>query len=224
MASSLLVDGSLTEFLRCLRSSPHILLPTVISSLRAALAVFPEHSPSTWQRLYIQERLCDCFYHGRGRTEGGERRAQLLREQEAFYGSLARNVLWTVTNVADDHLDAGNIQAGEEYYSVVLARAEHLTGFGRAKIRFAALEGLARAERMRFDQLRRSSPTLVDQGLVSLYLQNAYRYFNEALNEALIWFEPTSRRIARVKEQREYIGDLLESLCCHNPGPTFLPV
>ncbi|KAF7561380.1 hypothetical protein G7046_g2748 [Stylonectria norvegica] len=158
MASAVRTHDSLVEFLIALRSSSDaVLMQAIIPSVRAMLDVFGRQCPSTWHRLYIQERLCDCFYHGRERTEGSARRARLLREQEAYYGPFARNVLWTLANVADDHLDARNVDDAEEYYSTALARAEYLSGFGRAKVRFVALEGLARTERLRFDQLRRST-------------------------------------------------------------------
>ncbi|KAF4344387.1 hypothetical protein FBEOM_1781 [Fusarium beomiforme] len=204
MASSLRTSSSLVQFLQSLSLLPPALLQcTAISSLRAALAVFSEKSPCAWHRLYIEERLCDCLYHGRDRTEGGARRAHLWSEQESFYGPFARNVVWTVTNVADDRLDGGDLEGAEACYSTALARAEQLSGFSRAKLRFAALEGLGRIEQMRFET------THIGRDACILHLQKASRYVDEALNEALIWFEPTSRRIGRVREKQEYISNLL---------------
>ncbi|KAF9774865.1 hypothetical protein IL306_007109 [Fusarium sp. DS 682] len=205
MASTLRTPSSLVQFLQSLSALPPALLQcTAISSLRAALAIFSEKSPHTWHRLYIEERLCDCLYHGRDRTEGGVRRAHLWSEQESFYGLFARNVVWTVTNVADDRLDGGDLDGAEACYSTALARAEQLSGFGRAKLRYAALEGLGRIEQMRFETAHTNRDACI------LHLQKASRYVDEALNEALIWFEPTSRRVGRVTEKQEYLRNLLQ--------------
>lgn len=207
MASSLRTPSPLIQFLVSLSLLPPALLQcTAISSLRAALAVFSDKSPHTWHRLYIEERLCDCLYHGRDRIEGGYRRAQLLRNQESFYGPSARNVVWTVTNVADDHLDGGDLDGAQSYYRMALERAEQLSGFPRAKLRYAALEGLGRIEQMRFEITRHDRETCLR------HLQEASRYVDESLNEALIWFEPTSRRVSRVTEQQGYIRNILHCL------------
>ncbi|EMT66175.1 hypothetical protein FOC4_g10006565 [Fusarium odoratissimum] len=207
MASSLRTPSPLIQFLVSLTLLPPGLLQcTAISSLRAALAVFSDKSPHTWHRLYIEERLCDCLYHGRDRIEGGYRRAQLLRNQESFYGPFARNVVWTVTNVADDHLDGGDLDGAESYYRMALERAEQLSGFPRAKLRYAALEGLGRIEQIRFEITRNDRETCLR------HLQEASRYVDESLNEALIWFEPTSRRVGRVTEQQGYIRSILHRL------------
>ncbi len=215
MASSLRVPDSLAEFLLAIYSSQDV-LGTAILSLRAALAVFTEQLPSDWQRLYIQERLCDCLYHGKERIEGSGYRARLLLDQEAFYGPFARNVLWTLTNVADDQLVLGNVDGAEEHYTTALERAEHLAGFGRAKTRFAALEGLARIEQMRFEQMRQSPGDLV-QDVAGPHLQNAYRYIDEACGEALTWFDSSSRRVSRVREERGRIVNLLAHIGHETP-------
>lgn len=222
MASSLrTVSPSVTNFLLSLSSSPPAQLQTtIISSLRAALAIFSEQSPHTWHHLYLTERLCDCLYHGKDRTEGSARRAQLLREQETFYGPFARNVLWTVTNVADDNLDGGDLDCAERYYMMVLTRAEHLSGFPRAKLRYAALEGLGRTERMRFDHVRRSDLAHLDRNKCVLHLQRASLHVEQALKEAQTWFEPTGRRVGRVVEQQEYISNLLQSLRYRSSNPS----
>ncbi|EXL47382.1 hypothetical protein FOCG_11567 [Fusarium oxysporum f. sp. radicis-lycopersici 26381] len=207
MASSLRTPSPLIQFLVSLTLLPPGLLQcTAISSLRAALAVFSDKSPHTWHRLYIEERLCDCLYHGRDRIEGGYRRAQLLQNQESFYGPFARNVVWTVTNIADDHLDGGDLDGAESYYRMALERAEQLSGFPRAKLRYAALEGLGRIEQIRFEITRNDRETCLR------HLQEASRYVDESLNEALIWFEPTSRRVGRVTEQQGYIRNILHRL------------
>ncbi|KAG9251903.1 uncharacterized protein F5Z01DRAFT_682966 [Emericellopsis atlantica] len=214
MASILRLPESLTMFLGTLSlccSTPHTLLVAAVSSLRAALAVFSERSPTTWHRLYIQERLCDCLYHGRDRTEGPVRRAQLLRDQESFYVPCARNVLWTMTNVADDQLWTGSADGGRLHYSTTLARAERLGGFGRAKIRFAALEGLARVEQRRFEELSGRGGG-DDAHAVGECLHTMRRFLDEALGEALIWFEPTSRRTTRVKEKARQVRHLLAAM------------
>lgn len=212
MAMSLHASPPLVQFFLSLSSSPPALLQqTAVSSLRAALGIFSEQSPHSWHRLYIQERLCDCLYHGQDRTEGGARRAQLLTEQETFYGPLARNVLWTATNVADDFLDGSNLDGAEGCYMMVLMRAEHLSGFPRAKMRYAALEGLGRVHLARVDRLPYSNSANVSQDIYGLNLRKAYHYVEQALNEALTWFEQPSRRVARVREQEEYIRNLLQS-------------
>lgn len=215
MAASLRVSPPLVQFLHSLSgSAPALLQRIAIASLRAALDVFTEGSPSTWHGLYLQERLCDCLYHGRDRVEGSVRRERLLTEQEAFYGPFARNVLWTVTNVADDRLDGGDLDGAATYYTMALGRAEHQAGFARAKSRYAALEGLGRVELMRFNRLRGGGGgrAHADRDGCILHLRNAYRHVSGALNEAQVWFEPTSRRAVRASEQAVHIASLVESL------------
>lgn len=221
MARTLQAAPSLVQFLRALSSSPSALLQQiVISSLRGALSISYERSPQTWHRLYIHERLCDCLYHGRDRTEGSTRRAQLLGEQEMIYGPFARNVLWTATNVADDLLSQNSLGAAEEHYMAVLARADRLSGFPQAKLRYAALEGLGRVYLRCFERLsppdRFSSAGGDRDGI--LLLQNSHRNFEAALHEALTWFEQPSRRVTWIKEQEQYVRILLQRYS-HVPNP-----
>jgi hypothetical protein len=212
MASSLRTAPALVQFLVSLsESAPALLQQTMISSLRAAQATFADKSPTTWHGLYIQERLCDCLYHGRDRTEGSARRVQLLREQEMFYNPLARNVLWTITNVADDHLDRGDLDGAQAYYMMALKRSDSLNGFGRAKLRYATLEGLGRVERIRFETIRNGGDSDMERNVYVQHLQNACKYIEEAVTEASIWFEPTSRRVSRATEQKQDLVSLLQA-------------
>ena len=122
----------------------------ILAALRLAvdqLAMPNPSGPHDWKTLYLRERLCDSLYHS-GPAFNHERsalRAKLLVDQEAVYGPCRRNVLWTLTNVADDCLSQGEVEAATGYFSQALMRAETHTGYGRAKTRFAALEGLGRS-------------------------------------------------------------------------------
>lgn len=207
MASTLGVYSSVAEFLTAMRSSPDV-LGTAILCLRAAVGVFAEQESISWQKFYIQERLCDCLYYGHAYTEGSTYRTGLFLEQETLYGTFARNVLFTLTNVASDYMHGGDINSAQVKYTLALRRAETLAGLGRAKIRFAALEGLAHCERVLFEKKRQGSPGVVE-GLPILHLQNASRYIREALCEAQTWFEQSSRRTMRALEFQAQIVDLL---------------
>jgi hypothetical protein len=212
MASKLRIHGPLTEFFVCLYSAPHLLLQNAISSLQAAVGVFSQQSSGTWHEIYIQARLCDCLYHGRVHNEIVSRRTELLHKQQALYGPLARTVIWTMTNIANDLLNAGNIDRGETYASIALMQAEKLTDFGRPEMRFAALQCLALAELMRFEQLCRGSceSDVAQRGV--LILQNGHRHLDEALQEANIWFDRSSYRVAWAREERKRIQHLLAGL------------
>jgi hypothetical protein len=212
MASSLRTSPALVQFLVSLsESAPALLLPTMISSLRVAQAIFADKSPTTWHGLYIQERLCDCLYHERDRTGSSARRVQLLKEQEKFYNPVTRSVLWTITNVADDHLERGDLDGAQTYYMMALKRAESLNGFGRAKLRYATLEGFGRVERIRFETMRNSADSDMESNLIVQCLQNACKYIEEAVTEASIWFEPTSTRVSRVTKQKQELNSLLQA-------------
>ena len=79
-----------------------------------------------------------------------------------------------------------------------LARSEHLTGLGRAKVRFAALEGLAHAEHRQFEEMRRSHAEDSHSDATRVQpLQHAYHYIQAAVDEAQTWFEASNRRILR---------------------------
>ena len=161
--------------------------------VRRAADVLSFDSPnSNWKSLYLRERLCDCLYHARHDYERATRRQGLLRDQEKHYGANARNVLWTLSNVADDFLQLGRWEEATLSYREVLRRSEGLEGYGRAKTRFAALEGLGRckvAEAMcMYEGMERRST--INEGLGLL---------GEAEGEAKLWFEPASRRIQSVR-------------------------
>ncbi|KIV83907.1 hypothetical protein PV11_05892 [Exophiala sideris] len=120
----------------------------ILTSLRLATAHFSTHNPYDWKTLYLEERLCDGLYHS-GTSFQSERslmRARLLTDQERVYGLTARNVLWTLTNVADDALEEDRVDKAIAYFGQALERADASEGYGRAKTRFAALEGLGRCE------------------------------------------------------------------------------
>ena len=70
-------------------------------------------------------------------------RLQLVHDLERKYGYTARNVLWTLTNVADNHLAVGDVDSATDCFSDVLKRADTpVEDYGRAKTRFRSLEGL----------------------------------------------------------------------------------
>jgi hypothetical protein len=104
-------------------------------------------SDEDWRALYIRERFCDALYHSGPAFQHrrSTMRKELLQHQERKYGPIARNVLWTMTNVADDCLDANDVKDAIKWFSEALQRAEKIIDdYGRAKTRFAALEGLGR--------------------------------------------------------------------------------
>lgn len=210
MAVKLRISRPIAQFLVSLYSAPHLLVSNAIMSLKAAVDIFSRHSPGSWHELYIQARLCDCLYHGRVRTEILPCRTELLQKQQAFYGPLARTVIWTMTNIANDFMNIGNIERGEEYGSMALMRSEQLTDFGRSEMRFAALRCLAKAERMRFESLCRDSDATTQRGLLSL--QNAHGFLQEALRDADIWFDRSSYRVSSVRAEQQHIRSLLEGL------------
>ncbi|OAL42936.1 hypothetical protein IQ07DRAFT_525203 [Pyrenochaeta sp. DS3sAY3a] len=195
------------RFLTAIHSSQNV-LGTAILSLRSAVGVFAEQHSISWQKFYIQERLCDCLYYGKAYGEGSVYRARLFLEQEMLYGPLARNVLYTLTNVASDHIYGGDIDGAQAGYLMVLERAEGLAGLGRAKIRFTALEGLAESAQIRFENAQRGHPSLTGEPII-LHLQDAFSYIQEALREAQMWFEQSNRRTLRALERRAQIVRLL---------------
>ncbi|KIW22467.1 uncharacterized protein PV07_12351 [Cladophialophora immunda] len=133
------------------------LMELILTSLNLSLAQFRLASTAThttalgsaqdWKQLYVRERLCDALYYC-GPTYQATRssmRRQLFYDQESRYGPTARNVLWTLTNVADDSLSDGDVDQAIRYFQDALDRAERLVdGYGRAKTSFAAREGLGR--------------------------------------------------------------------------------
>ena len=168
--------------------------------------------PTDWRSLYVLERLCDCLYHAGSTTssngntfyERSTLRATLLSRQEHVYGRTARNVLWTLTNVAGDFLTRGALDEAEAAFRETLVRTNAgLEGFGNAKTRFAALEGLgrvaeARAERM-VGGLEGEQQGWGQEGFRMAKLREAAEFLGEAEGVASTWFEAESRRTARVR-------------------------
>jgi tetratricopeptide (TPR) repeat protein len=153
-----------------------------------------------WKSLYLRERLCDCLYYARYDYERASRRRALLRDQEEVYGLDARNVLWTLTNVADDCLQLGRCEEAKTSFGKVLRRSQTLSGYGKAKTRFAALEGLARCAMADARCTQAYDYFDVDETLRrQSKINEALRLFKEAEAEAEVWFDPSSRRIARVR-------------------------
>jgi hypothetical protein len=106
--------------------------------------------PNAWIGLYLLERYCDCLYHAGISRERQTQRARLLQLQESKYGKTRGNVLWTLTNVADDHLEKFKFKRAKGCYSEALQRADYgLGGYVKVKIRFAAFKGLARVAMVR---------------------------------------------------------------------------
>ena len=168
----------------------------VLAALRLAaahLARFPASTP--WKSLYVRERLCDALYHAGVDSERLSLRTQLLHDQEALYGPCARNTLWTLTNVADDLLRRGEGDAARRRYEEVLGRSEALVGFGKAKTRFAGLEGVARCVEVLNGGEGDEMEGLGWWGRV----WEALEFYERAEEEARAWFEVGSRRTARVR-------------------------
>jgi hypothetical protein len=210
MASTLGVQNSVVAFLAAMSNSQDVLF-TAIVCLRAAVGVFAEQTDISWQKLYLQERLCDCLYYGKSYAEGSMYRARLFQEQERVYGNGARNVLFTLTNVASDYLLMGDIDNAQAQYTLVLRRSKALTGLGLAKIRFAALEGLALCEQTRFEKKWQDTSGTIGESPV-IPLLNALRYIQKALSEATTWFEPCSRRTLRALECQTQVTNLLATV------------
>lgn len=215
MATTLRMPKAVENFLFALRSSQDV-PSTAVLCLRVAVGVFTEKHAMTWQSFYMQERLCDCLYYGKAYTEGSTYRSRLFSYQETLYGPFARNVLYTLTNVASDCVNSGDIDNGHAKYMLALVRAEKLdTELGRAKIRFAALEGLAQCEQIRFEKLSYASSGAVGD-LPLLRLQIASRHIQEALDLAQKRFEPTNRRRLRALERQAQIENLLTAVRQHS--------
>ena len=169
-----------------------------------------------WKRLYVQERLCDCLYYANIEDERIALRHSLLKQQEEMYGIYARNVLWTMSNIADDALQLRDFDEAETVYEVILARAEKLHGYGKGKTRYAALEGLARMYRIKGECLRerfvpRFGHAMAREQYMCL-LRKSVERAQAAELEARSWFEPCSRRIATAESERMLSVGLLRSM------------
>ena len=178
-----------------------------------------------WKLLYLKERYCDCLYHAGADGTRQVVRSQLLTQQEEFYGKLKSNVLWTLTNVGDDHLYSNRPLKAEGVFLDALCRAESLGGYAKAKIRFAALEGLAKTAcwnahtlpaRASLDWCATRSVKLREPPAeMTLYLlQRADIYCSQAEAEAAAWFGAENRRQARISRRRSEIDDEVQMLMC----------
>ena len=193
-------------------SGPDEAANLAICSIRKALGHLATHDRLDWKTLYLKERLCDCLYYMGESGEGADTRLILLNEQEQKYGIYARNVLWTLTNVADDHLKRGEPYKAQLRFRDVLTRSEKLEGYERANSRFKALEGLANTALVAAD-------SVFAQGIMSdpsasndtkwrkqqEYLLETVRLYDEAEQEAETWFEHDSPRRVRVGENKAKI-------------------
>ena len=169
-----------------------------------------------WKQLYVQERLCDCLYYTNIEDERIALRRNLLKQQEEMYGIHARNVLWTMSNIADDALQLQDFDEAETVYEVILARAEKLEGYGKGKTRYAALEGLARMYRIKGEGLRERFVSRFGHGMAKeqykCLLRKSVERAQAAELEARSWFEPCSRRIATAESERMLSVGLLRSM------------
>jgi hypothetical protein len=189
----------------------------VLSMMRGAISHFSNHAGRlNWKTLYLKERFCDCLYYAQVDGERACMRLSLLKDQEAVYGRSARNVLFTLTNVADDCLQQGYPDKAEKAFRDALQRSEALEGYGRAKIRFAALEGLAKTALLRATLFsgRSISPEIMSESNPKATtshdrLREAIELLAEAEGEAGIWFEVSSRRTMRVRRKKTEIGGML---------------
>lgn len=199
----------LTQLFTILDSSGSDAANLAICSIRKALGSLGAADPLDWKTLYLKERLCDCLYYMNYRGEGADTRLTLLSEQEQKYGIYARNVLWTLTNVADDHLKRNEPWKAETRFRDVLARSEKLEGYERANSRFKALEGLANTALV-------AAESVAQEGIMNEphasqdaiwrkhqdFLLETVRLYDEAEGEAETWFEQDSPRRVRVGEKK----------------------
>jgi hypothetical protein len=183
-----------------------------ICAIRKALGSLASHDPLDWKTLYLKERLCDCLYYMGERGEGASTRLILLAEQEQKYGQHARNVLWTLTNVADDHLKGGEPFKAQLRFRDVLARSEKLEGYERANSRFKALEGLANTMLVAADSVNTNGiikePAATRDAVWRThqdFLLKTVQLYDEAEAEAETWFEQDSPRRVRVGEKKAAI-------------------
>jgi hypothetical protein len=223
LASEKLLEAHpLREYLQTLQGSED-LLGSLVESMHKMVDI-ARQAQRTWIGLYLLERYCDCLYHAGISGERQKQRALLLQLQENNYGKTRGNVLWTLTNVADDYLENNQFDEAERSYRDALERANYgLGGYPQVKIRFAVFEGLARAAFMRSRvqdsaaawrhsaagftrSLRPSiSPRLdkLNEALENLHLAEA---------EALKRSDFSSRRIARVRLSQVAVRQEIQDL------------
>ena len=165
-----------------------------------------------WQTLYVMERFCDCLYYmGIDGTRIETRRA-LLEAQIQFYAPDARNVLYTMTNVADDLRQQGKLLESGKKYSETLLRAGAHRDYDGAKTRFPALEGLADTW-MELAGSKSWSPggwELICHTWDRSALGIASEYLSSAEAEALAWFDRWSHRVLRVQRKKHALHALIQ--------------
>ena len=162
---------------------------------------------SNWKTLYVEERLCDCLYYMHIDGERIETRRALLAAQASFYGPCARNVLWTLSNVADDFRQQGRLAESDRAYRDALNRADVHEDYDRAKTRFAALEGLADTwvakAGLREWPSERWEVGRYGVGVDWRALQTASDYLDSAEREALTWFDVLGHRTLRIQGKKQ---------------------
>lgn len=179
-----------------------------------------------WKRLFLIERYCDCLYHAHHSTPRQSLRAWLFEEQKRCYGGLGRtNVLWTLSNVADDELDNRHPQRAGELFTQALRAAFGLQdAFARAKVQFAALKGLSAVSEAKARLLlwrpgldwEVSSGRRADSGNVRRvaleHLDEAERCRKQAEEIAASSFGPRSRRAILAADRRRHLERLSVSI------------
>lgn len=177
-----------------------------------------------WTHLYLLERYSDCLYHADISGERHARRGELLALQEQAYGKIRSNVLWTLTNVADDYLENNQFEKAEAAFRDAINRADYgLGGYAKAKIRFAAFEGLARVAMVKSDvEAARAIWKHSASGFVAGLrpptesrirgLDEALAHLNVAEQEALSRDDFSERRLARVCRSKETIQGEIDDL------------
>lgn len=189
-----------------------------VNSMRVALdSMSRSNRHLDWKALYLKERLCDSLYYLGWNSKGAALRAELLEQQEQKYGKNVRNVLWTLTNVADDDLLRGELEKAKERFLDALERANTLDGYERANGRFKALEGLAKTAVAKADSLMPIAAldefnTVLDPHRRQRFdkLREALKFYEEAESESIKpWFEGPRR--ARVVENKVGVSRRIEA-------------
>ncbi|KAK5061070.1 hypothetical protein LTR84_007611 [Exophiala bonariae] len=206
----------LTMILRELRSADSC-TDDLVRIMHKMIGCFTQaYVEPSWKQLYLRERYCDCLFYANITGERQSIRQDLLVDQEALYGKNKSNVVWTLTNVADDFLESHQVQRAEAYFMEAISRADRLGGFAKAKNRFAALEGLAKVALVRL-HLEEATQTwarsrtgmLLGHSLGPMAkrqrLNEAVAFLEQAATEAELFFEPSGRRLARVRRLRQDI-------------------
>ena len=199
LGSDLPITGIFENLLQAEGDVAYLLLNAMRIAIESLSSVSKE---SRWKQLYLRERFCDCLYHVGDENERVRLRSNLLRAQEKHYGQNARNVLWTLSNVAHDQLLQGDLVEAEAIYQEMLTRSDSHEGFGRAKNRFAALEGLAkvaiaRAERDAISERTTGHPQSPRSSQIKLHEARDLLLEAEAVSAS--WFGVSSHRTLRVR-------------------------